>query len=130
MIGENDMAMSPITGGGGSGRVDASYIEGPVNELAKRLGVEKFEPNDQEVQRHCDKAGSTCVIYAGAGCHSVSCIPFRYDWDATIVFLGQNTAEGSDRNDGGVQYGDDMTAMINGFARLGKHSDHKTIVVN
>ena len=98
IIGQDDITNSPITGGGGSGRVDASYIQTPVNELAVRLGVETFVSKDNEVQRHCDATSSKCVIYAGGDCHDPSCIPSNWDWDATLIFVGQNTGEGSDRD--------------------------------
>ena len=49
MIGQHDQAMNPITGGGGSGSVIASWVVEPVNEIAKRLGIAPFQSNDNEV---------------------------------------------------------------------------------
>lgn len=46
MIGKDDMANNPLTGGEGSGRVDPSFVQTPVNELAKRFGIMTFESND------------------------------------------------------------------------------------
>jgi len=103
MIGQDDFVNNPITGGAGSGRVDASFIKTPVNELADRLGVDWFVSNDNGPQRHCNN--QSCVIYAGQNCHSHSCIPDDWDYDASIVFVGQGTGEGSDRS---IEYPDDV----------------------
>lgn len=75
IIGNGDILTSPVTGGEGSGRVDASYIQSPVDELTKRLGVEAFTYTGEMVQRHCDKDGIKCVIYAKGNDLTPSSIP-------------------------------------------------------
>jgi len=104
IVGQDDITNSPITGGTGSGRVDASWVKSPVNELADRLCVEPFVSNDfvNGAQRHCDESGKSCVIYAGGDCHTPSCVPDDWNYDAAIIFVGANTGEGSDRS--GIGY--------------------------
>jgi len=46
ILGQDDLANGAITGGQGSGRVDASFEKTPLNELADRLGVDNFEKHD------------------------------------------------------------------------------------
>lgn len=80
--------MEPITHGNGSGRVDASWVQPPVNELAERLGVEIFDSTSTGPQRHCDDSNNTCVIFAGPDCHNTTCIPEDWDYHAAIIFVG------------------------------------------
>lgn len=126
MIGQHDQAMNPITAGGGSGSVVASWVVEPVNEIAKRLGITPFQSNDNEVQRHCDASDSKCVVYAGGGCHSPSCIPEHFDYDTTIIFLGYESTEGADRKQDQMYWDEKYQRMIKDFSR---QKDKKTIVV-
>ena len=130
IIGKDDMSYSPITGGTGSGRVDASFIQPPVNEAALRIGVEPFvskEPAFDGPQRHCDETGNSCVIYGGGDCHDPSCIPDDWDYDATIIFVGAFTGEGSDR--AYVGWKEEWTNMVSDFTAAGKKQGTPTIVV-
>lgn len=108
IIGQDDITNSPITGGGGSGSVIASHIQTPINEVAKRYGVQPFESKPNQVQRHCDSTNSRCVIYAGGDCHTTDCIPDDYDYDAIIFFIGANSGEGGDRNPDQIEFGDQV----------------------
>jgi hypothetical protein len=86
-----------------------------------RLGVEPFyskEPGYDGPQRHCDETGNSCVIYAGADCHNPSCIPWDWDYDATIIFVGALSGEGWDRN--GIGYTEEVEDMVYDFTDAGK----------
>lgn len=119
----DDMANNPITGGTGSGRVDASFEKTPLNELADILGIDHFEGMD-DAQRHCNE--EHCIIYHGSKCHSISCIPEEWTWDTSISFVGCNAGEGSNRN---VDFPDEVNNMIHDLAIHNKKTGAKTIVV-
>lgn len=116
-----DMAINPITHGGGSGSVTASYIQSPVNELAKRFGIEPFEAKPNEVQRHCDNTNSRCVVYAG-NCYTPDCIPDEFDYDAVIFFIGDLQGEGDDRSVHQFAYTEEIQKMVKEFSRKPKSS--------
>lgn len=92
------------------------------------MGVKPFVSDSSGPQRHCDKSNSSCVIYAGGDCHDPSCIPDGWDYDATIIFVGANTGEGSDR--GGIGFDSNTEDMCHHFASSNTAKGRKTIVVN
>lgn len=127
-----DLLSDPVTGGFGSSYVALDHVLSPVNELAMRMGVEPFDSDSgSKTQRHCNKETGKCVIYVGTDCNLPSCVPKEWDWDATIVFLGQYTKEGFDRNatNGQVDFLDSTKTMINEFSYLNNKMGKKTIVV-
>lgn len=115
--------MGPITGGAGSGRVDASFEQTPVNELAERLGIEKFESSDA-AQKNCND--KHCIIYHGSGCHSLDCIPSDWTWDVSLSFVGINSGEGGDRD---VGFSDEVNNLIHDLGLHNKKTGAKTVVV-
>lgn len=121
--GQDDLANGPITGGQGSGRVDASFQKTPLNELADRLGIDNFERHD-DAQRHCNK--DHCIIYHGASCHNVECIPQEWEWDVSISFVGINSGEGGDRN---IDFPDEVNNLIHDLSMVNKQKGAKTVVV-
>lgn len=127
-----DLLSDPVTGGTGSSYVALNYVQSPVNELALRMGVEPFEiDSGSKTQRHCNDDTGKCVIYVGTECNLPSCVPVDWEWDATFVFLGQNTAEGYDRDikDGEIEYYNYTQTMVNEFAYLNTKMGKKTVIV-
>jgi len=127
-----DLINEPVTGGFGSSYVALDRVQSPVNELAKRMGVELFDKDSgSKTQRHCNDETGKCVIYLGTDCNLPSCIPKDWDWDATLVFLGQYTREGYDRNDTTeeIDFSDSTKTMVKEFSYMNTKLGRKTVVI-
>ena len=67
------------------------------------------------------------MIYVGGDCHLTSCVPADWEYDATLIFVGQNSGEGSDRGD--IDYPQEVKDMVSDFTTVGRNKGTPTIVV-
>lgn len=133
-------AGTPVISGGGSGTVHVNYVYPPLWAMCDEFGIERIS-NITKADRKCNTDGD-CITYFGLPKTSEHVLrsmqrpePLSqeevkknvetymgemavYDFDATIIFTGQDTAETEDRAD--ISWNQEVFQYLEFFSNPGK----------